>query len=159
MSMARRTYPLVAVASAGVVILSGCAIDRAEPISSSTPSPTAEVTTAPEPDPVYVPDGGATANQAYFDFVNARLVQQNPAADGRAFVDSLVTAGFDRVNMELTPDITPANEKADSITFSVRFDDGCLIGQYVDASQYLSQVRAALGTGRCLVGQTRPIDW
>jgi hypothetical protein len=42
----------------------------------------------------------------------------------------------------------------------VLFQGECLVGQYGPASGgYHGAVRPALGTGGCLVGETRPIDW
>jgi hypothetical protein len=46
----------------------------------------------------------------------------------------------------------------DSVLFSVRIGTECLLGQ-LSGSQYTSSVQAALTSGTCLVGKTRPIDW
>jgi hypothetical protein len=62
--------------------------------------------------------------------------------------------------MQLTADTTTLGAPADSIQFAVGFGPECLIGQFGSKSDgYRSDVRPALGTGGCLVGATRPIDW
>ena len=106
------------------------------------------------------PDLPAGENLAFFDFVNTRVITANPAAVGRDFIDALVAAGFDKSQMQLTSDETTLGEPADSVQFAVAFQGECLVGQYGPASGgYHGAVRPALGTGGCLIGQTRPIDW
>jgi hypothetical protein len=62
--------------------------------------------------------------------------------------------------MEVTADRTRVGLRADSVQFAGLFAGDCLIGQYGQASGgYRSAVGPALGTGGCLVGETRPIDW
>ena len=88
------------------------------------------------------------------------MIATNPAAGGRDFIDALVAAGFDKAAMQVTSDTTTIGDPADSIQFAVRFQDECLVGQYGPKSEgYHGAVRPMLGTGRCLDGQTRPIDW
>ncbi|MCS5733085.1 DUF6993 domain-containing protein [Herbiconiux daphne] len=137
----------------------------AEP--AATPSPTASTTPVASPTatttPTAVagqlnPDGTATDNQPFFDSVNQALIASNPAAGGVDFTSNLRTNGFDIAAMQVTPDITTVGVAADSIQFSVRWKDECLIGQY-GQGQYKSVVTHVLGTGSCLIGQTRPIDW
>ena len=102
----------------------------------------------------------ASENLSFFDAVNLGVVAANASAGGRDFIDALVTAGFDRSQMEVTADRTTVDLQADSVQFAVLFNDECLVGQYGPASGgYHSAVRPALGTGGCLVGETRPIDW
>ncbi|MET0590950.1 MAG: hypothetical protein ABWZ77_07230 [Naasia sp.] len=147
-------------AAAVAVVLSGCTAPAPEP-APSTPVAAPSSTPVPSatPDPVLDPAAGAAGNVAFFDFVNRRLVAAQPQADGRALVDNLVTAGFDKSRMEVTPDRTAVDLPADSVQFSIRFDDGCLVGQLGADTGYVSQVRGVLSTGRCLIGDTRPIDW
>ena len=113
----------------------------------------------PAPAPTLDPAGGAAANKAFFDTVNQQVLAQDSAAGGRAFIDALAAAGFDKAAMEVTPDRTAADLAADSIQFSIRFPDGCLLGQAGPATGYDSLVMKVLGTGRCLMGTTRTIDW
>jgi hypothetical protein len=122
--------------------------------SASSASPTGS-TVAP---PVLVPGGTAEENRPLFDAVSSAVVASDPDAGGRALVDALVEAGFDRAAMEVTDDTTAIGGTADSVQFAVRASDACLIGER-SASGYASLVAPVLGTGRCLVGETRAIDW
>lgn len=132
------------------------------PSTSSTPdaSPIPEPSPTPEPDPTLLPTGTAAENLVYFNFLAAAVTKANPAADGRAYIDALVAGGFDRNAMEVTFDRTQADLAADSVQFSLRFANECLIGQIGPASDgFHSVVAPILSTGLCLVGSTRQIDW
>ncbi|GAA1061224.1 DUF6993 domain-containing protein [Agromyces bracchium] len=86
------------------------------------------------------------------------MLEADAAAGGPAFVDALVEAGFDRGAMQVTSDTTTLGEPADSIQFSVRIGDRCLVGQYGPAAGgYRSAEQPGLGTGGCLVGATVPV--
>lgn len=143
------------IAALAALLLAGC-VDAPEP----TPEPTTEPTSAPiEPtEPELDLEGTAGDNLEYFDAVNAELVAAGGALDGRAFIDNLVAAGFPKTDMEVTNDVTAINGTADNIQFAVRLNGGCLIGQYGNVG-YQSTTAPLLATGRCLVGQTRLIDW
>jgi hypothetical protein len=124
----------------------------------SAPSGAPERATAPVP--TLTPALSASENLAYFDWVATDVLAGNPSAGGKAFIDALAAAGFDKTAMEVTFDSTAADLAADSIQFAVRFNGECLVGQTGPASGgYHSVVTALLGTGRCLVGATRQIDW
>jgi hypothetical protein len=142
-------------------VLTGCSGSAPEPAPATTvaaPTP-APIASTPAPAPTLDPSGGAAANKAFFDAVNQQVLAQDSSAGGRAFIDALTAAGFDKAAMEVTPDRTAADLAADSIQFSIRFSDGCLAGQAGPATGYDSLVTKVLGTGRCLMGTTRPIDW
>ena len=124
---------------------------------SATADPTPDAET-PDPEPTLVPEGSALQNRDYFDFVNERLLAEQQTPDGRAFIDNLTAAGFDREAMEVTPDRTAVDLAADNIQFSVRMGDECLLGQFGNTG-YVSHIADVLRTGTCLVGRTRPIDW
>jgi len=143
------------IAALAALLLAGC-VDAPEP----TPEPTTEPTSGPiEPtEPELDLEGTAGDNLEYFDAVNAELVAAGGALDGRAFIDNLVAAGFPKTDMEVTNDVTAINGTADNIQFAVRLNGGCLIGQYGNVG-YQSTTAPLLATGRCLVGQTRLIDW
>lgn len=156
------------LAFAGVVIIvgtAGCAATASGP--SPTPTPTAsspatsaEANPGPSASPSLRPTLSAEENLEYFDTVNLAVVAANPSAGGRDFIDALVAAGFHKSQMEVTNDRTTVDLQADSVQFAVLFHGDCLIGQYGPASDgYHSAVRSPLGTGGCLIGQTRPIDW
>ena len=109
-------------------------------------------------DPVLVESGTATENRPYFDKVNTAFFAANGRSDGRSIIDNLIAAGFRKQDMEVTPDRTSIDLDADSVIFSVRVKGECLIGQF-SAMGYSTIQAPLLGTGGCLVGATRPIDW
>jgi len=142
----------MAAATFGIAIvltLAGCGVGDPQ---AGTPS--AAVDPAVERDP----EGTADDNLAFFDDVNDRFLSADPSPGGRPIVDNLVAAGFDRDAMELTRDTTPTGRQADSVQFSVRIGDACLIGQ-ASESGYVGIVGPLLSGSRCLIGELRPIDW
>ena len=159
-----RRHLLVLMTLVCAVALAGCApiapgtINR--PSASLAPSPPASPkdTAIPAPAPSFRPDSSAAANRAWFDAANTRLFVANQSANGRAIIDSLVAAGFDKASMQLTPDTTSIDGGVDSILFSVKIRDSCLLGQH-GAGGYSSAVERALKSGLCLIGKTRAIDW
>lgn len=167
----RRRFGDVAIPaalSAGLVLaLAGCfGTPGGSPAGSGgaeSPGPSISPTTAPTAPtvvPSLRPELSADENLAFFDHVNQAVVAAVPEARGRDFIDALAAAGFDKAQMQLTSDTTTLDAAADSVQFAVAFQGACLVGQYGPASGgYHSAVRPALGTGGCLIGQTRPIDW
>jgi hypothetical protein len=158
---AARAYASTGLVAVALVIgLAGC---TAAPMPAPTPSASAS---APIPEPTEtvpavphrVPSGTAEENKPYFDLVNNEFYTANGMSDGRSIIDNLVAAGFPKSDMEVTPDRTSIDLAADSIIFSVRVKGECLLGQ-VSVRGYTSVVGPLLGTGGCLVGATRPIDW
>jgi hypothetical protein len=150
----------VAILTAGLAVaLAGCVPQSVKPENTTVPSPSASpgATGAPA-EPMLIPEGTATDNLPYFDLVNNKLVTAGGPFDGRSWIDNLVTAGFSKSAMEVTPDRTTVNAEADQLQFSVRINGTCLIGQY-GAGVYNSGAFPLLATGTCLVGATRPIDW
>jgi hypothetical protein len=169
---ARRTVAMRSLAAMGVagvaavalLALAGCTSSAPTPTTTAAaPAPTRSVAAlSPSPDASAAPTidltGTAGQNQAYFDDVNKKFIAAGGDLTGRPFIDNLVKAGFPKVAMELTPDRTTVNAAADNIEFSIRFGSTCLIGEYGNIG-YASTVTTLLGTGKCLVGITRPIDW
>lgn len=153
----RAALAVSALAAGLALLLAGCVDAPApDPTSTATTDPTAAPT--PSVPPTYDPEGSAADNQAYFDFVIAQLLEANTAPQGRDLIDALVNGGFDKAAMEVTPDQTSVRLDADSIQFSVRMGDDCLVGDWGQGS-FSSAVLPVLPTGLCLVGTTRPIDW
>jgi hypothetical protein len=162
--MARRVPRVAVSALAGAALVVGLAACSASPLdqASASASPSTPATTRPTPSapPTLNPQLSASENLPYFDSVNVAVVASNAEAGGRDFIDALVAAGFDKAQMQVTADRTTVDLQADSVQFSVLFQGECLVGQYGPASGgYHSAVRPPLGTGGCLVGDTRPIDW
>ncbi len=160
MGAVRRCAAGVLLALAGVLLV-GCTTAPQDGHSATHPaeSPNTEPSPSqtPEPEPVLDPDGSAEDNLPYFDFVNAALLEGgNPG--GREIIDNLVAAGFDKSAMEVTADRTPLGRDVDSVQFSVRIGEDCLLGQ-AGAGGYTGAVVPVLQTGSCLIGKTRAIDW
>lgn len=166
--MRRSALAAATLGTALALLLAGCGTSdsQAEPSSAAvTPSPaeadpTPDPAAAPEPEPAaqFDPEGTAEENLAFFDEVNGGFLAADPSPGGRPIIDNLVAAGFDRQAMEVTRDTTPIGRQADSVQFSVRVGDGCLVGQASD-SGYAGIVGPVLVSSRCLLGELRPIDW
>jgi hypothetical protein len=155
-SPVRRGLVSAFVGLAIIATIAGCTQAPSDEETTPAPAPTA---TASAPAVALVPDGSAEDNKPFFDQINAATAQ-NDGAGGRDFIDALVASGFDKAAMEVTKDATTLGDRAESIQFSVRWGDSCLIGQFGPAvGGYHSTVQPALGTDRCLIGETRPIDW
>ncbi|WP_022887902.1 DUF6993 domain-containing protein [Agromyces italicus] len=164
MARRNRTTAALALAAAALTLgLAGCSLfggPGPSPSASGGPSATESAAPTPSAPPTLRPELSASENLAFFDSVNTAVVAANAEAGGRDFIDALVAAGFDKTAMEVTADRTTIDLDADSVQFAVLFQDECLIGQYGPKSGgYHGAVRPALGTGDCLVGETRPIDW
>ena len=143
--------------------LAGCASAAPAAVSSPTTSadPTPTITNQPQAadQPVVLkPNGTALQNIGYFAAVGHELLDSAPDSPGRAIIDHLVAAGFDKAGMELTPDTTAVGLDADNVQFSVRMNGSCLIGQAGNVG-FHSLAAPMLATGTCLVGKTRAIDW
>ena len=128
-------------------------VPTASESASATPSPSA----TPKR-PLLHPESGAAANKQFFDLINKEFFAAYGMADGASIINNLVANGFAKADMEVTYDTTALDIPVDSIVFSVRIKGECLIGQ-LSAAGYAGIQAPLLGTGRCLVGTTRPIDW
>lgn len=130
---------------------------------SASPSPTAsagEGATVPE-SPRLVPDGTAEDNLPVFTAIAEEVWATAERGAGRAYIDALVGAGFDKAAMQVTQDLSTVGNPAESIQFSVRWGESeCLVGQVGPSTgQVVTAVMPQLAEGRCLVGVTRSIDW
>lgn len=133
-----------------------------------TPTPTPTQTTAaptatPTPTPTglaLVPDGSAEDNLPLFAQVVNTVAATDARAQGRAYIDALVAAGFPKAQMQVTNDLTTVGNPADSIQFSVKWAGECLVGQVGPSTPAPTALVLPLVPGdTCLIGQTRPIDW
>jgi hypothetical protein len=134
------------------------------PPAASSPAAAPSASSAPEDSepsaPALVPDGTAADNLPVFAAVTAAVWATDDRGAGRAYVDALVQAGFDRSAMQVTHDRSTVGDPAESIQFSVRWGQECLIGQVGPATgEPVTTVMPVLAEGDCLVGNTRPIDW
>lgn len=143
-------------------VLAGCAAEPSGPPAAPTTqvSPSPGTTQTPAAAPTIVPDGSAADNLPVFADVTARVWASEQRASGRAYIDALASAGFDKGAMQVTDDTSTVGNPAESIQFSVQWGDQCLVGQVGPATgEPVTAIVAALAEGGCLIGQTRPIDW
>lgn len=148
-------------------VLAGCALVTGPTAGTATPAPTATSTSAqpdagaPEPAPEVYPDGTAADNLPVFTAVTARIWASEQRVSGRAYIDALAAAGFERDAMQVTEDRSTVGNPAESLQFSVAWgDDECLIGQVGPSTgEPVTTVMPQLAEGRCLIGETRAIDW
>lgn len=145
------------------VSLTACANEPAAPVA---PSPSASVAASPDaaPDepaaPTLVPSGTAAENLPLFTAVVDSVWAGPENVSGRAYVDALVAAGFDKTAMQVTNDLTTIGNAAESIQFSVQWGQECLVGQVGPATGgAVTTIVPVLPEGGCLIGVTRPIDW
>jgi len=94
-----------------------------------------------------------------FDWALGKAVLYASSDPGRVMLDSLVVVGFDKAAMQLTPSISGTGQPADQIVISVQIGTSCLIGQRMLDMSFSSTVESALGSGGCLIGEKRKIDW
>lgn len=154
------------VVAAGAALLAGCT--ALAPAPNGTNGGTAGPPSTPEPsstnsapsEPVLVVGGSAAENLPVFTSVTNSVWSSEQRESGRAYVDALVATGFDKAAMQVTEDFSTVGNPAESIQFSVRWGDECLIGQVGPATgDPVTVVAPVLAEGTCLIGQTRPIDW
>jgi hypothetical protein len=150
-------FALAAVAAAAMIALAGCgpSAPMPTPTSSTSKTPTPTATKPPELNKA----GSAEDNFEYFEYIVDNMAKASGMKDGASMLDTLVAAGFDKADMEVTPNVTAIGELVDSVIFSVRFNGECLIGQVFQSWEYTVTRAPVLGTGKCLVGATRPIDF
>lgn len=139
----------------------GCSAPSPALTAGTSTTPTAGPSPSVSTAPVLVPDGTAADNLPVFTLTTNAVWAGRHRAEGRAYIDALVRVGFDKKSMQLTPDRSTVGNPAESIQFSVLWkDEECLVGQVGPATGTpVTKVLPVLGDGRCLLGDTRPIDW
>ncbi len=152
----KRAMTLVAVAVAAVIALTGCV----PTVPMPTPTGSKSATPTPTPTPVLKldPTGTAEENLPFWENLVEGMNNTYGMTDGSVMIQSLVDNGFNKADMELTPNETAIGERVDSVIFSVRFDGKCFIGQ-IFPDHYAAFLAPMLATGKCLIGTTRPIDF
>lgn len=154
----------------GLMTLAGCANSGEPGAGSAAPSPSVPsgsatpatpTPTSTEPAlPALDLQGDATANLPFFSSIVAAVWATPQNVSGRAYIDALVAAGFDKGAMQVTQDQSTVGNAAESIQFSVVWKGDCLVGQVGPATgQPVAVVLPVLADGSCLVGETRTIDW
>lgn len=155
-------HRLASAAAAGVIALlalTACVPSGPEPTPSTSKTSTKTPTPTPTPTPTLDPAGTAEENFEFFESVVKRMAEESGMTDGSVMIQRLVDAGFNKADMELTPNETAIGERSDSVIFAVRFQGECLIGQIFPSWEWTATRAPMLGTGKCLVGNTRPIDF
>jgi hypothetical protein len=149
---------VAATALLAVVVLAGCTAEAPAPTASAT-STNAAATPSPT-EAEFSADGSAEDNLPVFTATVEEVWASEDRESGRAYIDALVTAGFDKSAMEVTEDFSTVGNAAESIQFAVMWGDECLAGQVGQATgDPVTTVLPALAEGTCLVGNTRAIDW
>ena len=161
--MRHHSVRAIAIATVAAAVLALTACVGGTPTPTETRTDTSSATPTPKPSApaggaVLRPGESAAANHEFFDQVNQALHATGGMSDGRTIVDNLVNNGFIKSDMEVTFDTTALEIAVDSIQVSVRINGECLVGGFSPAA-YTSVKAPVLGTGKCLVGTTRPIDW
>ena len=154
------THSKAMLAALAVVLGLTLAACTPEPVPS--PEPSSIEQPAPTPDaPTLHPDGTAEDNLPLFATVTEQVWASAEKHSGRAYIDALVAAGFDRAHMQVTQDLSTVGNPAESLQFSVRWgEEFCLIGQVGPSTgDPVTAIMDQLPEGRCLIGNTRPIDW
>jgi hypothetical protein len=133
------------------------------PADTPSPDPSSSAAVSPSPTASGVSlkvDGDAEDNLPLFTSVMRAVWKTDDKVKGRAYVDALADAGFDVQTMQVTRDETSVGNPADSIQFSVLWKGECLVGQVGPSTKKpTAVVLPALPDERCLVGDTREIDW
>lgn len=133
--------------------------------SSATAAPNGEATApAPAADASSTPAASSAGEAAqrlplFSQTVASVWTGSNPAS-GRAYIDALVAAGFDKAAMQVTSDESTIGNAAESIEFAVRVGEECLVGQVGPSiGDPVTTILPGLSSGGCLIGRTRAIDW
>ena len=154
----RRAVAFAALALVGTTFV-GCAAEDAVP--PPTPSPTSSAVDGGEEEPTFHADGSAEDNLPLFAAVTGNVWKSANKSEGRAYIDALQKAGFDREDMQVTEDRTTVDREVESLQFSVAWGkNSCLVGQVGPSTgDPVTMVMDQLDDGVCLLGETREIDW
>jgi hypothetical protein len=139
--------------------LAGCTQASPKAISSIVPTPRASSTNPAIP--VFDANGTATQNLAYFNEVGHALLDNNQTAQsqGETIINWFVSHGFNKADMQVTPDKTSIGLAAWNIEFSVEMNNTCLIGQAGNTGFQSYATTPVQPIGKCLIGTTRTINW
>jgi len=158
--MRARTATVFVAGALAVAALAGCSAagPATTPVPTSTPTPTLDAGTEvlPTTAPTLRADGTADQNRRYWDAAIEDYWHRFGLGSSQTMVDQLASWGFDLSAVEVTYDSTAIGIGVDSIETSVRFGDECLLAT-VRAERFTTAIAPLLGTGTCLVGETRPV--
>lgn len=159
MRVPTRRAAVVALALALTAALAACQSPPDWTATPVTPSaaPTASATEVPALT-AWDEAAGVEANRTLVDTTLQAVLAADGEPGGRDLVDALEAVGVPREALEVTADATAIGRAVDTVQVAAHVGESCVVGQ-VQAGQYRSAVTDVLGTGRCLVGVTRAIDW
>ncbi|MCR2814444.1 DUF6993 domain-containing protein [Microbacterium jiangjiandongii] len=157
----RRAARAALALAAALLLATACAPSPQPEPAPASPTAGAPTATEPEPaGPALSPDGSAADNLPLFTAVAQTVWASPQSAEGRAYIDALVAAGFDKAAMQVTEDTSTIGNAAESLQFAVQWGEDCLLGQAGPVTgTVVTSVAPALAGGGCLLGETRPIDW
>lgn len=152
----------VVLVTAGIALLApalqACALIEGPP----APKPVRTLPAAPEVEPVFIPDGSAEENLPFFTETLRTYTLGDKPVTGEPISTTLIDAGFQKEQMQVSFDLSKTGLVADSIFVSVRIDADCLIGQVIEEDRsFAVEVADAVGPQNdiCLIGETRSIIW
>lgn len=157
-ALALLTIAVIVTACSGSAPVTPTGTNSTTSTAAQAPSASAPAPSTPAA-PALVPGGTAAENLPLFTSVVDAVWASPDSVTGRAYVDALVAAGFDKGTMQLTPDTTTVGNPAETVQFSVLWGEECLVGQVGPATGTAVTVVLPAVSGSCLVGSTRPIDW
>ena len=132
-----------------VVGLAACSGDAVTPPSVA---PTATEAQSESADPE-----SAAGRQSAFDDALTSVWSEEHPVDRQATIEALVDAGFSKDDMQATNEIDSVGGTVTNIEVAVRVRDECLVGQS-GRDGVRSVIATPLSNGRCLIGDTPPID-
>lgn len=142
------------VSALSVLLLSGCSL-----IDGPTPnSPERSTPKAPAGEVTYVEGGSAADNLPMFTKVLVDYGKGTGEVQGEPVQKALTEVGFDPESIEVSQDIDPFGNPAETLFVSSRFGSDCLIGQIVTEDREVAVEEAsAIGPNKdkCLVIQPR----
>jgi len=145
----RHRHRIAAVALLAAIVLAGCTS------TGITEPPVASEGAVETPDAA---GGGAAdaAPDAELDAFRAAIAGHAPT-DPDALVAAVESAGFPRSAIERTREVDSLGAPVTFLQIAVRTDAGCIVGE-VGAGEPRAVRAAALGGGRCLVGEIVTVD-
>ncbi|MCD7100829.1 DUF6993 domain-containing protein [Pseudoclavibacter sp. 13-3] len=130
-----------------VVALAACAqTDDGPGPSTPAPAPSAAA---------WAPGGTAEQNLPAFQALLQPLTKDDKVPTTQSVVDAVHSVGVTSDQMQVTPDHTPKDLDADSLSISVKIKEQCLVGQY-HRGRFEAVVAEPIN-GACLVGSTVPL--
>lgn len=110
----------------------------------------------------YQPGASAKENEAFFARVTKEYSEGPAPIEGVPLVDTYAGRGFVKEDMQVSFDTSKLDLPADSLFLAVRIGEECLIAQFErEDRSYQTKRVSTVGPNKdkCLIGNTRSIDW